>query len=426
MIKETIFSTFKNQDIATQAMADYEAKMQEFRSGVLASVDPSADQLANHEKLVAEFRLVTAKRGMERKFQSHFNDEPSTRVPARAIAKSSTCFSDNQAAYDSGQWIRATLLGDQGAREHCVDRGLIKSAMGGNNDLRGGVLVPVPIENAIIELREQFGVGRTNFQMVSMGSDSMLVPRMSAELTSYYVSENTAITPSDMSLSQVTLTSKKLATLTVVSSELNEDSIISVAEMLARSVAQSFAVQEDSAGFLGAGGVLHGSIIGLDNALAAGSVYTSTGRATFGALTLADFESTVGRAKLWAGSRPKWYISNAGYCASMLRLQNAAGGNNRQDLGSGLAPQFMGYPVVLTQVLPSALTGTTGTTAMFFGDLMQGVFFGTRRGVTIATDPSRYFELDAIGVRATQRFDIVVHDRGDASNAGGIIKVLFG
>ena len=63
---------------------------------------------------------------------------------------------------------------------------------------------------------------------------------------------------------------------------------------------------------------------------------------------------------------------------------------------------------------------------MFFGDLMQGVYFGSRRGVTLAVDSSVYFASDALAVRGTERYDIVVHDRGDASTSGGIIKVVFG
>jgi len=160
--------------------------------------------------------------------------------------------------------------------------------------------------------------------------------------------------------------------------------------------------------------------------LLAGSVYTATSRTTFSDLTFDDFESVVGKAKLWAGSNPKWYISNAGYCASMLRLQNASRGNNRKDLAAGVPPSFMGYPVVISQTLPSALTGTTGTLAMFFGDLRQGVYMGSRRGVTVAVDGSVYFASDALAVRGTERYDIKVHDTGDASNAGGIIKVTFG
>jgi HK97 family phage major capsid protein len=153
---------------------------------------------------------------------------------------------------------------------------------------------------------------------------------------------------------------------------------------------------------------------------------TATARQTFADLTFADFESAVGKAKMWPGASPKWYISNAGWAASMQRLMNAAGGNTMADLAAGGMPSFLGYPVVRSQVLESRLSGTTGLTAAYFGDLALGCYMGTRRGVSLSLDQSRYFEYDAAAIRGTQRFDIVVHDTGTASDSGGIIAIVFG
>jgi HK97 family phage major capsid protein len=87
---------------------------------------------------------------------------------------------------------------------------------------------------------------------------------------------------------------------------------------------------------------------------------------------------------------------------------------------------FMGYPVVLCQVLESRLTGTSGAIAGYFGDLQAGAYLGTRRGISIALDQSKYFEKDMLALRATQRFDINIHDRGDATNSGGLVALVFG
>jgi HK97 family phage major capsid protein len=124
--------------------------------------------------------------------------------------------------------------------------------------------------------------------------------------------------------------------------------------------------------------------------------------------------------------QPKWYISQAGWAASMQRLANAAGGVTMAELASGMTNSFMGYPVVKTQVLESRLTGTTAVPACYFGDLRMGSYLGSRRGVTISLDSSRYFEFDLLAIKATQRYDIVVHDRGTASASGGLIQLVFG
>jgi HK97 family phage major capsid protein len=226
----------------------------------------------------------------------------------------------------------------------------------------------------------------------------------------------------------VELDAKKLAATVQITSELNDDAIISVSEMVASSVAQTFAQKEDEAGFLGDGTSTYGAIMGLASAIAAGSVVTATSRATFGVLTFGDFEAMVGARKLWRGnSNPKFYISQAGWAASMLRLMDAAGGNSIVDLQSGARSySFLGYPVVISHVLESRLTGTTTARACYFGDLAQTAILGTRRGISLAVDNSLGFLSDTIYLRATQRVDINVHDRGDANNSGGFVALNFG
>lgn len=349
------------------------------------------------------------------------------KVPARAkVGTTLKAFKTEEDAYAVGQWARATLGGSKSARQWCRDHG-VQNVMTTGNNPAGGFLVPEPLANSIIELRESYGVARRETTVLPMADAVMVFPRLNTEVVSYYVGENSTITASDPVLNQVKLEVKKLAAMTVISSEMNEDSVIGVAEMLARSMAQSFAIEEDKALFLGDGTGTYGGIVGLAGALGAGSLVTATSNATFSALTIGNFESMIGAAKQWAGAQFKWYISQAGWSASMQRLMDAAGGNNIQTLQNGNSVlSFLGYPVVISQVLNSALTGTTTQRALYFGDLRNGVYMGSKRDMSVAADTSRYFENDAIAIRATERFDINVHDRGTASVSGGIIGLVFG
>jgi len=350
---------------------------------------------------------------------------PVIKVPARAKAGGALqAFRKEEDAYASGQWIYATMFGNKRAKAWCRDHG-IKATMTTNENVAGGFLVPDALEATIIELREQYGVARRECQQITMGDAKMIMPKLSGEATTYYVGEGANITASDVNVTTVQLDARKLAAVTAVSSELNEDSIISVAEMIARSFAYKFALAEDQALFLGNGTSTYGGINGLANSIAAGSVVTATSNQTFGALTLANFESVIGKRKLWGG-RPKWYVSQAGWGASMQRLANSAGGVTSAEIQGGVTNSFLGYEVVVSQVLESALTGTTTKRALYFGDLANGVFFGTRRGMSLAVDNSLGFLSDVIHLRATQRYDIVVHDTGDANESGGIVALTFG
>jgi HK97 family phage major capsid protein len=78
---------------------------------------------------------------------------------------------------------------------------------------------------------------------------------------------------------------------------------------------------------------------------------------------------------------------------------------------------------VFTQVLPSTTATQSGATYAYFGDLSMGATMGSRRGVTISSDTSRYFEFDQIALKATQRFDIAVHEIGTATAAGPIVAL---
>jgi HK97 family phage major capsid protein len=96
------------------------------------------------------------------------------------------------------------------------------------------------------------------------------------------------------------------------------------------------------------------------------------------------------------------------------------------ELQNGVIRSFFGYEIVVTQVMESRLTGTSGGRAAYFGNLADGVMLGSRRGISLAVDNSLGFLTDTINIRATERFDIVVHDRGTSTVAGGIIGLVFG
>jgi HK97 family phage major capsid protein len=140
---------------------------------------------------------------------------------------------------------------------------------------------------------------------------------------------------------------------------------------------------------------------------------------------MASFQGAMAKYIPYAGANPEWYISHAGYHSSMARLKVAGGGNTISDIQAGMRPEFLGYPVNITQVLPGGL-GTTSQTVAYFGDLSFGCAMGDARDLTIMQSEHRYFEYDQVGVRATKRWDIQVHGRGTATSGGPIIALKLG
>lgn len=332
----------------------------------------------------------------------------------------------NEEAYLTGQFLLATIGKSEHASSWCKDHGIdtrFRGALKESDNSLGGFLVPIEMERGIIALREERGVLRREAMVVPMASDTMHMPRRSTGVTAYWTGELSEITASNPTLDQVELTVKKLAALVRMSSEVNEDTVVSLADFVTQEIAYAFADKEDLAGFLGDATSTYGGILGLKNALQDGSEYTAvTGNTAFATLDMLDFESMIGKLPLYAMQNAKWYISRAGWAASMQRLADAAGGNTTQNIMGGVGPAFLGFPVVWVQVMNSTLTAQTSTEGLcYFGDLRQGVKLGNRRGMAIATSTDRYFETDEIGIKATQRLDIVVSERGTSTAAGSII-----
>jgi HK97 family phage major capsid protein len=202
--------------------------------------------------------------------------------------------------------------------------------------------------------------------------------------------------------------------------------VINLADDLGNEVAYAFALKEDQCGFNGDGTSTFGGIVGLLNAIGAGGTSDGGASAASG-VTLTELRAGVGRLAQWADTpNCKWYVRRQEWNSVFLRLAESAGGvtaNEIRDSEEGL--RFFGYPVVLSQ----AITAPSGAGAAFayFGDLSLAAYLGDRRSTTIEFSNSALnaFEQDEVVARATERFDISVANVGDASVAGGMIKLTF-
>lgn len=393
-----------------------------------------AARIAQAEKIEAEVAKLQASRQQAARHEHTHPAAAGIVIPARAsryhateLAKHMPAAEADKVAYGLGQWF-AGLLGMESSRQWCQDNGVqFKAAMTEGFDSKGGYLVPEQFEAAVIALLNDYGVARRSFSVVPMSSDTRIQPRRTGGLTVYSLGEASTITPSDITYDQVRLIAKKFGIIIRHSSELAEDAAVAMGAEFAREIAYAFANKEDECGFNGDGTSTYGGIVGIKSALAAGAKYTAlAGNTSFATLDIEDFQGVMAKLPSYGymNGGPSWYISRAGYSQSIQRLQLAAGGNTVSELVAGAQPRFMGYPVVFTDVMNSTLTAQTSTDGLcYFGNLRLGALFGDRRGIAVAQSADVYFTSDEIGVRATERFDINIHDKGDASNAGAIVML---
>ena len=336
-------------------------------------------------------------------------------------------------AYKSGQWCLAALFGNERAAHWCTNNGVgIRNAMGGNSNPDGGFLVADELAQAIIDLREEYGVFRRECRVWPMGSDVLMIPRRSGGVTIGMIGENpsSAISQSTPTFDQVQLVAKKFGGLSLLSSEIAEDAVIDLADWIASEFAYGFANFEDTAGFTGDGTSTYGGIRGLTNLLTeasglAGAVLATAPHDSFAEVDNTDLTTVMGKLPAYARANAKWYISATGADVVFTRLGAIAGGNNTQTLRNGTGLAYLGYPVVISQVLFST-TGnqTDGSALLFFGDLRKSSSMGDRRMVRVFPSEHRYMDTDQIGIRGLERIDIVNHDVGTSSVPGPIVALL--
>ena len=328
-------------------------------------------------------------------------------------------------AYIAGQFYNATLFNSASSREWLKENGnLVRAAHSTGDNEKGGYLVPESTESTLIRLVEEYGVFRRNVGRVWPVQGSTRVPKRAGGFTVYHPGENEDITLSDMAFADVELTPKKAAVLTKISNELSEDALPMLGDVLTQEFAYAFAVDEDNAGFNGDGTSSFNRIVGLKNALAAGSIFDGgSGKVAAEDFILADYLSAMGKLKRYPGIMPKWYVHSEVFQSTFAKIQMATAGNRIEDIGNGPMMMFLGYPVEFCQIMPNTATDSASTIFAYFGDLSYAVEMGDARGITVASDSSIYFASDALGVRCTQRYDIQVHDKGTASASGSIIAL---
>ena len=322
--------------------------------------------------------------------------------------------------YAFGQMAKMVGKNDKKAYQWLKDNGFYKG-QSEDTGADGAYLVPQILAREIIFLRQQYGVTRAHSRVMGMSSDNLNVPKNINSTTAYWPDQNTNITPSQITFANVQVLAKKLAVLTQVSSELNEDSLVDVGAALARDMAWVLSYNEDLACFLGDGTGTYGGITGIINAIAAvngganaGWIYTDANVTTdWNNVTLADLRKCTAAIASYADtSSARWFMNRAFFQEVVCNLLDALNGNGFNDIANapGPNPTLFGYPVVYTQVMSKDPTPAPDTALAIFGNLDTGSILGTRRDLRVQVSDQAGFLSDSLYFRATERFGFQYHD----------------
>lgn len=279
-------------------------------------------------------------------------------------------------------------------------------------------LIPEDTSAVLVDLIEQNGVFERNALSYPMPSDRTAYPKKTGRTAAVPMGEGAAVTETKPTIAKKFLTARKWGVYTEIPTEVEDDMIGSLAELIAADMAEAHATAVDQAGFLGDGTATYNQITGVVNALVANAVVTSSGN-TWAALTLADHEQVVGTVvqKTFTGtgeSGPKWYCSLQYFWNVMVPLTLAVGGVTAAEVEGRRRPVFLGFPVEFAQTMPTA--SAASTTSAIFGNLRQGAVFGDRRKFMVKESRDFKFDEDVLAMLSTRRYDIQVHGAGEGAN----------
>jgi HK97 family phage major capsid protein len=358
-------------------------------------------------------------------------EERSEKVRIEAVPFSGRlrAFQNARDAYQVGMWFKAKS-GDAEARRWCQDHGVEARAQGSTGATTGSAFVPDVLSSTVIRLVDQYSAFAQNATNVVMPSDVLLFPRRTAGATAYWINENTAITASDPTSNQVTLTAKKVAGAVTISSELLQDSIVSIADWIAAELALTLSNAVEEAAWSGnpsnapavAGIVTSytGGLLAASAATYAASLVTAAGD-TPDEVTKANLLAMMAKVPQHSRQGAKWFCSPFFFASCMQALDLNQGGS--VGLSQGMGPTFLGSEVVLTDRLPSG-ADLTGVIMALYGNMANSSYYGIRQAIEIASSDQVNFLSDQTVIRSVARVAITHANLGSDTVAGPIIGLV--
>jgi HK97 family phage major capsid protein len=260
----------------------------------------------------------------------------------------------------------------------------------------GGALIPQDFMADLIELlRAMTAVRGASPMEVGMPMGNLTIPRLAGGATAAYQNELDDIAISQERFDDVNFVAKKLTAMVPVSNDLIRRSPIGVEEIVRDDLVQTIARREDLA-FLRGDGTDKGPIGMRRLALAANTVTVTampTTPAPGDALTAILAGASAAILALQNGMsrmiRPTWFMHPTIARFISLARDQVGGFYWKDEIEAG---RWEGYPIRLTQQIPTNLTVSTFTkgSEIYFCDMADFVIADTYNVVVDASDVAAY------------------------------------
>ena len=254
-----------------------------------------------------------------------------------------------------------------------------------------GPLLVEPVQQAAVALDPRVAT------LLTTGAHQFHVPIITQDASASWVNEGAEISPSDAVFSEVVVTPAKVAGLSIVSSELANDSNPAAAQLVGQGLARSIAGQIDAAFF---GNLSTPAPSGLGsltlpsaNTIVAG-VNPSNLDSFASAIAIAEMDATTITSFVChptdAGTLSKIKVGT-GYATPLLGV----------DASNGTSRQVLGVPLVVTPRI---------TPGIVWGLCASRNYVILRTDAEVVSDQSVYFTSDRVALRGTMRLGLAFPD----------------
>jgi HK97 family phage major capsid protein len=328
-------------------------------------------------------------------------------------------FKAEKDAGQRGDTEKVTRIQDFKAK---LEKTRLSNAMSERIPSEGGFLVPENLRSEILMVALETAVIRPRARIIPM--DSLRVPLPSIDDTShasnvyggvqaFWTEEGAALASSAPTWGRITLEAKKLTAYTAIPNELLQDSTTSLDMWFNKFFPTAVSWFED-VGFISGTGV--GEPQGILQAPGAVRVPVGTD------YTIAFADIAKAYSQMWPASlnRAVWLCSpdvllqllllaltsNSTTIAPPLWLQqmnatDTPGGGN----GDGVSYRLMGRPLIVTEKMPSGLSGNTTTPGALTLVDLDYYLLGDRQTMQVASSDEYLFGQDMIAYRIIERLD---------------------
>ena len=276
-------------------------------------------------------------------------------------------------------------------------------AMSEGTDSAGGYFVPEEFSNNVIRLAENYGIARKLSMTFTQKTDTLKIPTVTTNVAVSEKAEAAALGETQPVLGQLTLTPYKVGGIVPFTNELLKDSGVFLIPLLQEILGEQVAKHEDNAVLVGGASYSQTDILNNGTVLTLGAGDTAV--TDMDGDDLLDLINTVASADM----------QNAGFIMSrtvlsvIQKLKTTTNEYIFKELSAAGPNTVHGYPVILSEVMPSSSVGADAE-FMIFGN-MKRYFYGIKESITFdfsseatLTTAGNLWEKDMIAIRTKERF----------------------